>query len=204
MYWSPAAISVRSQLHPNPPQREAIEDLFSRMLRLKHAADNENGAEGENDVSSEDLKAYYVRKSDLGDRFESAAALVQRTAYCAFFGIIPVYGTKRDALLRYLYHLFSSSHLSAEPSSSDPHSRTSFREKKVAIYFVDDQDRYLRDVEEYRSSNFLASMRRECPEFCDFVDQNVSVKTFLMHPFIPRLPSDERMIGSEEEEEEER
>jgi hypothetical protein len=105
------------------------------------------------------------------------ADVIQHTAYCYYRGIIPVYGTKRDALLRYLYHVFVESENSVTP----------LVDQKVNIYFVDDQERYLRDVESYLSSLFLAAMRSYCPRFHEFVLHNVSVKTFFMPQFVPTL-----------------
>ena len=111
---------------------------------------------------------------------------MQKTAYVQYRGVVPVHGTKRDALLRYLYHVFLASEMATSAAASPSHS---LAEMKVLVYFIDDQDRYLRDVESYRASLFLAAVRAECPRFCHFVENNVSVKTFLMPQFVPTASS---------------
>lgn len=183
MYWSFTSLTVAGQLTPNDRQRKGMESIFAH-LELLHSRASSNHTDS---LLSSSPSSYSSSSSSSSDpssceectceEFDCISDVIQHTAYCYYRGIIPVYGTKRDALLRYLYHVYMESENSPTPLA----------DQKVNVYFVDDQDRYLRDVESYLSSLFLAAMRSYCPRFHAFVLQNVSVKTFLMPQFVPTL-----------------
>lgn len=174
-YWSPTAFSVRAQLTPTPKQQKAANELFAHVQQLK---EKEQRALGPMDAALlEQSRLVHGRDVCDGEVFDAMAHLATHTTYCSYHGIIPVYGTKRDALLRYFHHLTTHT--------------PSVLQQKVFVYFVDDQPRYLRDVADYPKALLLIALRKEDPLFCDWVGNENAfvVRTYAMPAYRPVLPA---------------
>lgn len=167
-YLSPSAFRFRDQLVPPVPQQATIDALFTRIdewfteLQSSPGRVNELG---------------FVMPAPSPETASILAQLATNTSYFYYRGVIPVSGTKRDAMIRYLYQVYLS----------DPNA---FLDSRICVYFVDDQLRYLQDVADCKSALILTSLQRECPEFANFIlSDRFTCKVFLMPQFRPRILS---------------
>ena len=157
-YCSLQALSLPDQIHPKSTlAQETISALFHSI-----------------DGAVNDPPRALLSASDLPvEIWNEAQRIVPRVNYFSYRGIIPVSGAKRDALIRYFLHLYlQSPDLFLSPN-------------RMVVYFVDDQPRYLRDVQGYRDSLLLIAAKRSFPEFHTFIlSDRFIVKVYQMPSFM--------------------
>jgi len=169
-YISPAALSFKNQIDPPEQQQKIISFLLAYLERKKQDLSSSSPSTSSSFYS----QPFTLSTEEIeggGEKMENVLCLVEKIKYFHFHGVIPVSGAKRDGMLRFLYHLFLVN--------------KSIYSKKIFIYFVDDQHRYLKDVGCLREALMFTSLKRECEEFRSLVE-TFSVKTFRMPVIAPK------------------